>query len=463
MTFEMILSPERIAAMTSTGYWGAGCFSECTLLDHFDIPVSTMPDKIAIVGIGASTGRCTSLSYRQLDRLSRRAAAGLAALGVQRGEVVSIILPNWLEFVVLHLACLRCGAVTNPLSPILRHRELSFMLKLTESKVVVVPNVFGGIDYPRMIEELQPELPDLQHLLVVGGKGNSSFEDILLNRRWEDDEAEIERLFASRRLLANDMAQIIFTPGTKGEPKGVMHTSNTLLSSIAPYVGRLGLTRGDVVLMALPLAHQTGFIYGMMLAISLGAKLVLQDVWSAETASRLIHDEGASFTVASASILSDIIDAAISRLSDFRSLRMILASGAPIPRLLVQRATEQLGIKVMSSWGTTESGAVTVPGPDDLKDKIFETDGRALAGMEVRVVDEAGRDRPPPAEGRLQVRGAGNFVGYLKRPQYYEVDADGWLATGDLAKIDEDGYISICGCTKDIIIHGDEKIPVAES
>lgn len=444
MGFEMILSPERIAAMTSTGYWGAGCFSECTLLDQLEISVSTMPDKIAVVGREGGTGRYTSISYRQLDRQSRRAATGLAELGVKRGEVVSMILPNWLEFVVLHFACLRCGAVTSPLLPTLRDRELSFVLKLTESKIVVVPEAFGNIDYPRMIEGLQPKLPDLQHLLVVGGKGGYSFEEVLLKRRWEDDEAAAERLFAGRRLLANDMAQIIFTPGAMGEPKGVMHTSNTLLSSLAPYAGRLGLMRGDVVLMALPLAQQAGFIYGMMLAISLGAKLVLQDTWNAESAGRLIRDEGADYTVVSPTDLADILDMDKRGSSDFRSLRLIIVTDGPIPPLLVRQATERLGTKVLSSWGMTESGAVTVPNPDDPKDKIFETDGRALAGMEVRVIDDAGRPLAPPAEGRLQVRGAGNFVGYLKRPQYYTGDAEGWLAAGQMARIDEDGYVRIC-------------------
>lgn len=456
MGVEIILAAARIAAATKAGLWG-----DRTLLDHFDAACRAAPDRVAVTGYNSSRGRTVTLSYRQLDRLSRKAAAGLARMGVAKGDVVSAIIPNWCEFPLVHLACLRIGAVTNPLMHILRQRELAFMLKLAQSKVLIVPKSFRDFDYPGMIAGLRPDLPDLRRVLVIDGDGDDSFEQALLQAP-EQDAASVAALFAARRLNANEPVEILYTSGTTGEPKGVMHTSNTLLSSLAPCRRRMRLSADDVVLMASPLAHQTGFIYGMMLAFHLGAKLVLQDIWNAEQAAKLIADEGVSFTMASTPFLSDLSNAAGTQGHDLGSLRVFIAAGAPIPQVLVSRAETALGARIMSGWGMTENGLATVTGLDDPEDKVSGTDGRAFENMEVRVVGTAGEPLPANAEGRLQARGPGNFVGYLKRPQFYEVDAEGWFETGDIARMDESGFIRICGRSKDIIIRGGENIPVIE-
>jgi cyclohexanecarboxylate-CoA ligase len=456
MGVDIILAAERITAATKAGLWG-----EKTLLDHFDAACRARPDTVAVTGYNSSRGRTETLSYRQLDRLSRRAAAGLARLGIEKGDVVSAILPNWCEFPLVHLACLRIGAVTNPLMPILRQRELGFMLKLAQSRVLIVPRSFRDFDYPGMISELRPDLPDLHHVLVVDGKGDDAFERVLLQAP-EQDAVAVAALFAARRPDANEPIEILYTSGTTGEPKGVVHTSNTLLSSLGPCCKRLRLGAGDVVLMASPLAHQTGFVYGMMMAFVLGGKLVLQDIWNAERAASLIEDEGVSFTMASTPFLSDLSAAAAAHAHDLRSLRVFIAAGAPIPQVLATRAEAALGARIMSGWGMTENGLVTVTGLNDPENKVFGTDGRAFESMEVRVVGPEGEPLPANAAGRLQARGAGNFVGYLKRPQYYEMDADGWFETGDVATMDAEGYIRITGRSKDIIIRGGENIPVVE-
>jgi cyclohexanecarboxylate-CoA ligase len=241
-----------------------------------------------------------------------------------------------------------------------------------------------------------------------------------------------------------------------------MHTSNTMLSGVPFFCRRLGLGADDVVLMASPLAHQTGFIYGMVVAISLGAKCVLQDIWDAATAARLIQDEAVTYTMASTPFLADLTEEAARGRWDLHSLRVFLSAGAPIPRALVQAARERLGANILSGWGMTENGLVTSTLPEDPEEKGFYTDGRAFESMELRVVDQRKRVVPADAIGHLEVRGAGNFVGYLKRPEYYTVDAEGWFDTGDLARMDADGYIRITGRAKDIIIRGGENIPVVE-
>jgi cyclohexanecarboxylate-CoA ligase len=260
----------------------------------------------------------------------------------------------------------------------------------------------------------------------------------------------------------NDVVEIVFTSGTTGEPKGVMHTSNTLMASMVPYCERLRISPDVRVLMGSPLGHQTGFLYGMMMPLILGGRTVLMDVWDPGRAADLVKREGITFSMGSTPFLSDLTEVAEVHRSAFATLRVFLAAGSPIPRALVRRATENLGAYILSAWGMTECGAATVGKPDDPSERAYDTDGCPLRGIEVRVVDE--RDKPLPAgrEGRLQVRGCNNFVGYLKRPELYQTDADGWFETGDLATMDEEQYIRITGRTKDIIIRGGENIPVVE-
>jgi cyclohexanecarboxylate-CoA ligase len=312
-----------------------------------------------------------------------------------------------------------------------------------------------------MADQLRSGLPGLQHVLVVGDTRPDTFEAALLQPRLEDEPGAGDALAASQS-SPNDVVQLLYTSGTTGEPKGVLHTSNTLISILQRYAERLGMDDATVILMASPLAHQAGFMYGAMMGPLLGAKLVLQDIWQPDEAAALIEAEGVSYTMGSTPFLADLTDCPALNRHDISSLRTFVSSGAPIPRVLVERAVERLGCAVISAWGMSETGSVTTTRPDDPPEKIFGTDGVALPGMEVRVTDDQGRPQPVNTEGFLQCRGIGNFVGYFKRPEASAGDADGWFDTGDLATMDADGYIRITGRSKDIIIRGGENIPVVE-
>jgi cyclohexanecarboxylate-CoA ligase len=261
---------------------------------------------------------------------------------------------------------------------------MTFMLGSAESKVLVIPRDYRGFGYEAMADAIRPALPALQHVLVIGGAGRNAFESLL-----DADDPPPQR-FAASRPGPDEVIEILYTSGTTGEPKGVMHTSNTLYSNILPYAARLGLGKDDNVLMASPLAHQTGFMYGIMMPIVLGGKVVFQDIWNAAKAVDLIAAEGATFTMAATPFLSDMADEASRRPEAVASLRTFLSAGAPIPRPLVRRAAEHLGANIISAWGMTENGAVTTTCIGDPPEKAFETDGCAMAGMEIRVVDEQG-------------------------------------------------------------------------
>jgi non-ribosomal peptide synthetase component E (peptide arylation enzyme) len=186
------------------------------------------------------------------------------------------------------------------------------------------------------------------------------------------------------------------------------------------------------------------------------------DVWNAAEAARLIEAERVTFTMGATPFLRDLTytDAT----SDLGSLRLFISAGAPIPRPLVRDARARLQCAISAGWGMTENGLVTCNGLEDPEEKILDTDGAPWPGMELRVVDEDARDVPTGAEGDLLVRGSSQFVGYFKRPAFTAEahTADGWFKTGDRATLDRDGYLSITGRSKDLIIRGGENIPVAE-
>lgn len=450
---DSMLTPERIRDMRTAGWW-----QDRYLLEHFEAAVTAAPDRTAVVDHRTETGIRHALSYRELDARASRIAAGLAAVGVGPGEVVSFQLPNWWEFVAIHLACLKLGAISNPLMPIFRERELEFMVDFAESRVLIVPARFRGFDHEAMVEGMRARLPRLEHLFVVGGSGANAFETALL-------DAEGEAWKESRGAVRPDPTDVIllmYTSGTTGMPKGVMHCSCTLDYNIARVIERCELTAEDVIFMGSPLAHLTGFLYGMWMPLVLQTTMVLQDVWQPETAWRLIGEERASFAMGATPFLADLTHSEAAPRYNSDRFRLFVCGGAPIPRVLAENAARQLEISLMAVWGMTECGAITTTRLNDVPEKIFGTDGIIVSGSEVRVVDQQGRPLPAGEEGRLQQRGPATFIGYLKRPEAYDVDAEGFFETGDLARMDADGYIRITGRSKDIIIRGGENIPVVE-
>lgn len=456
MEFDAVLLPPRRAESVARGWW-----HERTINDDLDACVEACPDKLALSACRADRSTPRRFTYRELGTMVDRVAVGLSRLGVGRNDVVSMQLPNSWQFSVLYLACSRLGAVINPLMPIFRERELSFMLKHCEAKVLVVPAVFRNFDHAAMARRLQDGLPSLAHVVVIGSGGADDFDALLAEPRWEE-APDAKALLARHRPGPDDITQVIFTSGTTGEPKGVLHTANTLMANIVPYALRLALGSEDVVLMASPMAHQTGFMYGLMMPIMLRGSVVLLDQWDPQLGIELIGAEKISFTMASTPFLSDLTKTVRETGQAVPTLKTFLCAGAPIPGALVEEARRVLGTKIVSAWGMTENGAVTLIHLDDDDARASSTDGCPLDGVEVRVADDSGQALQANEVGRLLVRSCSNFGGYLKRPQWNATDAEGWFDTGDLARLDEQGYIRIAGRSKDVIMRGGENIPVVE-
>lgn len=456
MEFDAVLLPPRRARMVAQGLW-----HDRTINDALDACVAQCPDKLALSAYRVETGTVTRFTYREMAQMADRIAVGLHRLGVRQNDTVACQLPNWWQFTLTYLACSRIGAVMNPLMHIFREHELNFMLQHGEAKLLIVPQVFRGFDHAHMATGLQAHLPHLQQVVVVGGDGPDSFEALLTTPEWEK-EPDAPAILTAHRPGPDDITQVIYTSGTTGEPKGVMHSANTVVANILPYAQRLGLGAQDVVLMASPMAHQTGFMYGLLMPILLQASAVLQDIWDAKKAIEVIQAEGATFTMASTPFLSDLTKTVAEAQARIPTLRTFLCAGAPIPSALVERARQVLPTKIISAWGMTENGAVTLIQPDDDDERAFNTDGCPLPGVEIKVVDVDGNALPPDQPGRLMLRACSNFGGYLQRAHLNGTDADDWFDTGDLARIDARGYLRITGRSKDVIIRGGENIPVVE-
>lgn len=456
MEFDAVLIPPRRARNLQAGHW-----RDQTINDALDQAVRERPQQLALTAWRTASSSVRRFSYAELARMADRMAVGLHRLGVRRNDVVACQLPNWWQFTLLYLASARIGAVLNPLMPIFRERELRFMLQHGEAKVMVVPQRFRNFDHAAMLRQLRPELPQLQHLLVVGGTSAESFEAALTEPAWED-AGDAAAILHATRPTADDVTQLMYTSGTTGEPKGVMHTANTVSANIWAYAERLHLGADDVVLMASPMAHQTGFLYGLMMPVMLGARVVLQDLWEPAKAAQIIRDEGVSFTMASTPFLSDLARVVAESGQPVPTLKTFLCAGAPIPGPLVEQARSALGAKIVSAWGMTENGAVTLIRPEDADERAVHTDGLPLPGVEIKVVDIDGRSLPAGTAGQLWLRACSNFGGYLKRPHLNGTDAEDWFDTGDQARIDAQGYLRITGRSKDVIIRGGENIPVLE-
>lgn len=456
MDLGVILPRERIEAMRAEGVW-----RDELILDHLERALARDPGRPAIVTYNGEREAPETLSVGDFDRLTRRIALALLDLGLGAGDVISVQLPNWWQFAALHVAANRIGAITNPLMPIFRERELEYMLGFAETRLVVAPARFRGFDYRPMYAGLKAKLPALEHLFFIDGEGETGFEQAFLAEPRETAADAAGRLAACRP-GPDDVYEIIYTSGTTGMPKGVMHTPNSTLGTVSLFAETLSLGREDVMFMASPLAHQTGFLYGILMPLICDAPVIYLDRWQPPLAAEIIARHRCTWTMGATPFVSDLVHMPNVGDFDLSSLKIFVSAGAPIPPPLVQHVDRHFGFRLLSGWGMTECACTTLCRLEDPPERAWTSDGRPLPVSEIAVFDENGRMLPAGEEGALKVRGHPLFVGYLKKPELHGTDAEGWFDTGDIARIDDEGYVRISGRSKDIIIRGGENVPVVE-
>jgi cyclohexanecarboxylate-CoA ligase len=443
-----------------------------TLSDWLSRWAAERPDDVAV--IDARPRRTGKITWGELDRQVDTIATQLIKLGVQPGEPVALQLPNWTEFVIIALATMRIGAICCPLMPIFRQREIAFMLRRAKARVLFVPATFRGREHAEEIAGIANgdfgDVPEnLRHVVVLPGDVQAGGDWAPGDVAWHDWNSllggGVDRdALDARKPTPDQTAQLLFTSGTTGEPKGSLMTGGTLSQAAAMEIRHLGLDASDAVYIPSPLAHQTGFLYGMWLAMVLGVPQIIQAVWDPRRALQALREGEGTFVQAATPFLADLVKAVEAGEEAPEKLRVFVATGAAVPRGLAERATRVLGTAVCGAFGTTETCLGALSAPTDEPVKVWGTDGRALEGIKLRITDDNGVVQAAGTEGNFEILSPTNFQGYLDRPDLTAeaYTADGWYKTGDLGIIDESGYIRITGRIKDVINRGGEKVPVAE-
>lgn len=439
---------------TAKGWWRPSG----TYVADFHDQALRQPSKLAIVSRRASDERTREITYGDLAAAVNSCAAGLLRLGVQRGEPVSVQLPNCWQFTALVLACGQIGAVVNPILPIFRAREVGHILRTVGSRVYIAPHTWRDVDYYAQVTALLGQLPSLEHIRLLDpqdGLADLSLEHLLRTSVAPGDAPGV--------IDPDEAAELQFTSGTTGAPKGVLHTFNTLYRSCRAIIDPLGLTSNDVIHAPSTMAHQTAFISGCIMAMSAGMTAVYQDVWDAAVMIDLIERYGITYTSGSTPFIVDLISAAGDGRHDLSSLRLFKSGGSAVPCSVQRQLLEVTGARVVMSWGMTENGVCTIASPCACRTGNAY-DGRPLPWVEVKITDSAHRPLPAGSSGLLWVKTPSQCVDYVPDHALYEesFDRDGWFNTGDLARFEPGGFLHITGRVKDLIIRGGENIPVAE-
>ena len=444
MPFETRLTQEMIDRFTATGDWGTETF-----YDLLCERVTMHPDREAVVDTN------TRITYAELKDKVDRAAAFLRAQGIEAGDVVTIQLPNWVEFLYIFFSLELLGAIANKISPDFRGREVDFILKFSDSRAYVCSRDFRGFDYPGMVQELRPGLDRLKFICVVDGKGDEN--TVSLARALETTEplAQDQRV----RMNANDIYRMAFTSGTTGNPKNVLHSFNTTVPALRYLTRDMAATQDDVFLIYLPIGLNWGYLI-LIQALMLGARVVLLDRFTGKAALNLIEREKVTFiATAPASIIAMLNEPDLESF-DVSSLRVVITGGASCPVETLREFGRRMSGRLIELYGMLEDGYHTYTRFEDDPEQVNGTIGRCVDGMGLRLLDPEGNDAGPGEQGEIAAFGPSVHLGYNNNPaaNAEAFTHDGWFRTGDLGEFaDDDGNVRIVGRSKEIINRGGKK------
>ncbi|MET0587818.1 MAG: AMP-binding protein [Novosphingobium sp.] len=393
---------------------------------------------------------------------SLRLAGFFLSRGLKPGDVVSFQLPNWMEAAVIALSARMCGLIINPIPPIYRESELAYILVNCGSKLIFVPGTFRKHDHRAMLEGLRASLPKLGDIIVVRDTGDLRWEDVVGGD--PVDETALPKVDPSAVLIA------MYTSGTTGRPKGVLHTHYTYDHRVRAMAEIWSIGPDDVVFMPSPVTHITGALWAFDMPWVAGNTSVLMDVWTAEDGIACIQRHGCTVTGGATPFLQQMLDVAAERPQALASLRMFFCGGTTVSPDLIRRAGAAFpDCLFFRCYGSTEMISATLGINDRANaDLGADTDGEIVPPVEARILD-AVTDAPLPdgKEGEIVCRAPGLFVGYLD-PKDNEGNflSDGFFRMGDLGRIERGGnggnYIVITGRKKDIIIRSGENISPKE-
>jgi cyclohexanecarboxylate-CoA ligase len=422
--------PEIQARWRASGAW-----TDETLLDRL---AAADPNRLALVDGDLR------LTVGDVDRVSAVYAARMWRLGVRPGDIVVWQLPNWWEAVAFCWAIWRCGAIASPITPTLGVREVTFVLRQTGAKVAAVPRQFRGIDYTALMN-----VAGFTGELIVMRDGSRPTAS-------DDPAPPVD-------VAVDAPALVLWTSGTTADPKGAIHTQQSLRVEADSIAAAHRTTPGERLLLPMPITHVAGLTYGVLFPVTNGVTAVLMDKWEAQTGLQLLARERINVMISTPVFMRTMIDHYRFDTTDTRSLRLFSLGGAGVAPAMVREGAQRFDCWCKRTYGSTEYPTLTTGRFGDDPERDANTDGVLIGDGELRIVDpDSGADLPPGTPGELLARGPEMFAGYLNEPLDDDAFTDGgWFRTGDLAVFDGE-YLTIVDRLKDIIIRGGENISAQE-
>lgn len=379
----------------------------------------------------------------------------LVAAGIGKDDVVALQMPNWLEAAVLYHACTEIGAVVLPIIHIYGPAEVGYILDESTAAMLVTPDRWMGVDYTQREVGTRGDM-----VRVFVGDDCPSAPGVV---SFAELEAAATTEYQRPDLCADDVHLLCYTSGTTANPKGVQHSHNTLLAESRQLDEVTGTRDGDVFLCPNPVGHMAGIIAGLQNPFLFGEHCILMDGWDPQAAGELIRDQRVTRSGGAPFFLATLLDHVEAHPElDVSSLGLFGCGGAGVLPSLIERA-DTVGWWSFRSFGSTEHPSITSGYVGDALEKRAHTDGRPMPGVEVRIVDDAGAMLPAGEVGEIQSRGPDLFLGYTDPSLDADAfSADGWYRTGDLGRLDADGFLTVTDRIKDIVIRGGENVSAAE-
>lgn len=456
-----IFEEARPEASVAADYRAAGWWRDTTFTSDLQRAAVAFPDRTAMVNWRHGEQRVVRLTFRELAENTARAAEGLRALGVRRGDAVAYQLPDWWETAVLALACDRVGAVAVPCGMATGARELERVLSVTGARVCVVPEEWNGIGHAQALADMSERLPRLAHRIVIAMPGN----------RATPTSAECLLAPASATytpptpLGADNVSLVLFTSGTTGDAKGVLHSPNTLYAASAITArSQNGGCPPRVTAPLVSLTHAAGLQHGVLNVILNGTTAVFSDVWHPETMLDLLEQFEVEWIFGPPMRLGKLTECLRRRPRALADLRTVVSTGTSLPRQLVPEIREHLCQQLLNHFGMTELGGVTRTRADDPPEWAGASIGKADPGVEIRLMPVSGA---PTGTSALHVRSPalclGSFSRDSGRPQWRPAHTSGWLDTGDLVRDDGRGGFQHVGRVADRVAEANSyMVPVLD-
>lgn len=428
--------------------------------------IAARPDREAVVTPDRR------VSYRELGELVSVSTRAMIAAGVERGDRVAIWAPNSLGWIVAALGAQAAGAAIVPVNTRFKGEEAAYVLSASKATLLVTTVGFLGTDTVGMLGSAETRVPDLRQIVLLDGSASATkTPNHAVVEPWNAFAARAEHVGVAvaterqRRVQPTDTSDILFTSGTTGRPKGVVMTHGQTVRLFRAWCEFAGLRPEDRYLIVNPFFHMFGYKAGWLASLLQGATIVPVPVFDVPTVLSLVETERITVLPGAPTIYRSILDHPDRDRFDLRTLRVAVTGAADIPVELIREMRADLPFRsILTGYGLTEAGTCTGSRPDDDAETIATTAGRAMEGFGIIVAGADGQEVERGTTGELLVRGYGVMQGYLDDPEATAaaIDERGFLHTGDLATMDERGYVRIVGRLKDMLIVGGFNVYPAE-